>query len=99
MIRVVIFNLFLVSLPFVLYWGYISLVARKRAEKGNNWNEAPLALLLVAGVVLALSSLVYLALTNGFDPDSIYRPAEYKDGELIPARTIPPSPPVEAPDG
>lgn len=99
MIRILIWNLFLVSLPFVLYWGYISLVARNKATKGTNWNEAPLALLLIAGVVLALSSLVYLALTTGFDPDSVYRPAEYKDGELLPARTIPPSSPAGDPDG
>ncbi len=99
MIRILIWNLFLVSLPFLLYWGYISLVARNKAAKGSNWNEAPLALLLVAGVVLALSSLVYLALTTGFDPESAYHPAEYKDGELIPGRAIPPSPRTEDPDG
>ncbi len=99
MIRTLIWNIFLVASPFLLYWGYISFVAHKKEERGGKWNEAPLALLLITGVALALASLVYLALTSGDDPGSAYRPAQYEDGKLIPGSVIPPSNPEAEPDG
>jgi len=68
MIRGLIWNLILVALPFALYWTYVKLVNWWTAQGGNPWSEAPIALLFMTGIALALASLFYLGVTDGTPP-------------------------------
>ncbi len=82
--RTILWHLLLIVLPFALYWAYVSFVVRKKTESGGKWDEAPFTILLGAGLVLAIGSMVLLGLEDGQDPSSVYEPAQVEDGELKP---------------
>jgi len=72
--RTIVWNLILLALPFALYWSYARFVARKKAETGGTWNEAPVAVLFMTGVALVIASLFYLGLTDGSPPIGSWAP-------------------------
>ena len=84
--RQIIFHLLLVFVPFILYWSYVAFVLRKKEETGGTWDDAPIARLLGSGLVLAIVSLVFVALNQGEKAGSVYEPAKVEDGELKPGR-------------
>lgn len=90
MIRSVLWPLFLVALPFLLYWSYLTFAARMRAEHGGSWNEAPLIWLLGAGVALMLLGLFVFGDKQGSSPGSVYIPAHEENGVVIPGKILPP---------
>ena len=90
MIRSMFWPLFLVALPFLLYWGYLTFASRMRAEHGGSWNEAPLIRLLAAGVVLMLIGLFIFGDRQGSAPGSVYIPAHEENGKLVPGKLLPP---------
>lgn len=62
--RIFAFQLFLVALPFVLYRLYIYVVMRRKIESDDEYNEVPLSILFLAGLVLAGVSLIVIWATQ-----------------------------------
>lgn len=91
MIRSLLWPLFLVALPFLLYWGYLTFATHMRADHGGSWNEAPFIWLLGAGVALMLTGLFVFGEKGSSEPGSVYVPAHTEDGELIPGKMLPPA--------
>jgi hypothetical protein len=88
MIRTVVWQALLFLTPFILYWGYITFTARKLEESGGKWEEAPFAWLVGSGLTLTIVGFLSLAYFGGEEAGSIYRPAQFKDGVLIPGEII-----------
>ncbi len=84
MIRIVIENLLLLLLPTVLYIAYVYLTAGKKGTKQNLLDDAPLIWLFLAGVVLAVSVLLFFGTISGGKPGQAYRPPEFRDGTIVP---------------
>ncbi len=81
MIRIALWQAFFLVLPFLLYWGYAVLIAKKKAESGDTWNEAPVTWLLTCGIVLAIASFVYWGLTDVERSADVYWDAESTDDD------------------
>ncbi len=64
MIRIALWQALLLVLPFLVYWGYVVLIAKKKDDSGGTWNEAPVTWLLTTGILLAIASFVYWGLTD-----------------------------------
>ena len=69
MMRIALWQIFFIVLPFILYWGYVVLVAKKRSDSGGTWNDAPITWLLAAGILMAVASLFYWGLSRELDDD------------------------------
>ena len=87
MIRIVIENLILLLLPTLIYFGYVFISGGMRARSGKQiLNEAPLIWLLVSGVLLAGTVVAIFSTFSGGKPGEPYRPAELRDGKIVPGR-------------
>jgi hypothetical protein len=85
MLRVLLHYLLPLLLPFIVYFAYIGLT-RGRAP---GWlDRTPWVMLLVAGVVLLVASLVTWSLWSGSGTDEVYLPPRIEDGEIVPGRTL-----------
>ena len=82
MLRVVLFNIALFSLPFLLYAAYMMLA--KKVAAANVWQGAPIAWLAGAGVGLLLIATAFLISFSGGAPGSIYHPPRMEDGVIKP---------------
>lgn len=83
--RIFAFQLFLVALPFVLYRLYIYVVMRRKIESDDEYNEVPLSILFLAGLVLAGVSLIVIWATQETRMGD-YTPAKFEDGEITPPK-------------
>ena len=82
--RIILWNLFLLALPFLLYWGYLSLQAKKRADITGTLKDTPINLLFGIGLALAITSLVIFGLLSTKSVvNSTYQPTRVKDGNLV----------------
>ena len=88
MLRVIAFNIALFALPFVLYAAYVWI--RRRRLAGDVLDNAPLAYLAGAGLVLVIVSFVIVGEITGEDPEGDYTPAQLKDGKIVPGKIIKP---------
>ena len=84
MLRIVIINLFLFSLPFLLYFIWEKI--RKPQQK-----DTPFFWLLGCGGGLVFLGLIGLAQYDVGGPDGVYVPPRFVDGEIIPGHIDPPS--------
>ncbi len=84
MIRVVFEGMIFFMVPFVLFAGFI-LIRGGNPFDPATWPRPHLIALAVAGIALALLGVVLtgLELRGG---KGAYRPAEYRDGQLVPGR-------------
>ena len=82
MLRVVLFNIALFSLPFLLYAAYMMLA--KKVAAANVWQGAPIAWLAGAVVGLLLIATAFLISFSGGAPGSIYHPPRMEDGVIKP---------------
>lgn len=79
MIRITLWQAFFLALPFLLYWGYVVLVAKRKADSGGIWDEAPITWLLSAGILLMIASLAYWGLTDVQYSSDIGEAVQMKD--------------------
>jgi len=87
--RLIIWHLFLLVLPFLLYWSYAALLSRIRTSPSGAMREAPVNLLFGSGIGLAILSMVVIGLVgDGADPNSVYRPTRVEDGKLVPGDIV-----------
>jgi hypothetical protein len=84
MLRVVLLQVLLFSLPFIGF--AVWLAVNRRAQTAENWRSGPMPWLVIAGLALAIAGLVMLASEGGAPPGKVYKPAELRDGVLIPGR-------------
>ena len=83
MIRIILWNLFLFSMPFILAWLWSLWLERARpeVETQRRW-----ALCAVLGAILVLLSLFYIRLTSGGALESQYVPPQLENGRVVPGR-------------
>ncbi|MCA1299310.1 DUF6111 family protein [Stappia indica] len=82
MLRVILTQLLLFLLPFLGF--AIWLAINKKAQTSKNWREGPMVWLVIAGIGLVIAGLVGLATIEGLPEGQVYKPAELRDGVLIP---------------
>jgi uncharacterized protein DUF6111 len=82
MLRVALIDIFMFSLPFLVYGGYI--LATKGAAPADVWQGAPLLWLLAAGCGLLLITMATLIQFSGGKPGGIYHPSSYENGVIQP---------------
>ena len=83
--RIFAFQIFLVALPFVIYRLYVFTVMRRKVQSGDTYNEVPLSILFIAGLVLAGVSLIAVWATQDTQMGD-YTPAKFEDGEIVPPK-------------
>jgi len=90
MLRVVLIQLLLFATPFVVWGLYVLMVQRRSLATGGAFNDAPIARLVGAGVVMVAAGLVYLAVFGG-DPagEGTYVPPRFEDGRIVPGHIEP----------
>ncbi len=90
MIRRILFELFLLVLPFLVYGGWMGYLRRRDKEAGGTWNDAPVTWLLIAGLALMLGALFVTRFAGGDVRDGVYVPPRYENGKIVPAEIRPP---------
>lgn len=63
MARVLIISILLLAVPFIVYVGYIKITDSGRQ---NIWQDAPVVMLAVFGVVIAVAGLIGMMSLTGF---------------------------------
>lgn len=80
--------------PFVVYFGWAWIAAKRAAAAGKeapDWREGPWFWLAVVGIVLVIAGLIWTALVGGQAP-GVYHPPVYKDGKVVPGYVTPADP-------
>jgi hypothetical protein len=89
-VRLILLRLLLVILPVLLFiawrfWRHRRAVAQ--GLPGLDLREGPWVWLVSGGLVLAIASLAFAALTGGEPPGGDYVPPRYEDGKIMPSHT------------
>ena len=82
MLRIALIDIFLFSLPFLLYVTYM--VAVKGVAPENVWQGAPVFWLLAAGIGLLLVVMATLIQFSGGKPGGTYHPPSLQNGVIKP---------------
>lgn len=85
MLRIVLFYLLPFLLPFIGYFTYRFLVTRGQPLL----QQTPWFVLSILGMLLVIASLVWLALTGGWDEAGEYVPPHMEDGRIVPGTVRP----------
>ena len=88
MLRIVLFYILPFLLPFIGFFAYRFLVTRGQALL----DQTPWFVLTVAGLGLAIGTLLTVALTGGGEIDADYAPPRFEDGRVIPGEVVAPIP-------
>jgi hypothetical protein len=82
MLRIALIDIFLFSLPFLLYAAYM--LAVKGSAPADLWQGAPIFWLLASGVGLLLVAMAVLIQFSGGQPGGTYHPPSIEDGVIKP---------------
>jgi len=85
MIRIILINLFLLLLPFIIYFAYVYLVGGGRG-KNEPINFTPLVVLFGIGLVLMMGAIAYFIQFESGEPGQRYVPPRVENGVLKPGR-------------
>ncbi len=85
MIRIILINLFLLLLPFIIYFAYVFLVKGGRG-KNEPINFTPLIVLFGIGLILMMGAIAYFIQFEAGEPGQRYIPPRVEDGVLRPGR-------------
>lgn len=88
MARLFAFNVFFFLAPFIAYAAYL-LITKGSFRNITEWQLRTIAWLALGGAVLMVGSLVYFMQFNISEADSVYVPAQYEDGRIVPGRLVP----------
>jgi hypothetical protein len=86
MIRPIITEVALFLSPFAIYAAFLVLT-RTGVLQSSAWTMPRLAGLLIAALILVVSSFLLLAQFSGAPPGSSYVPAHIENGKLVPGTT------------
>lgn len=84
MLRVVLLNIALFSLPFTFYALYFYANERRQNVVTVTWSRMPFAILLQTGVGLIIIGMLITAYVGGEDAGGTYVPARMENGKLVP---------------
>lgn len=82
MLRIALIDIFMFSLPFLLYGAYM--IAAKGVAPENVWQGAPILWLIVAGCGLLLITMAAVIQFSGGKPGGTYHPPSFQDGVIKP---------------
>ncbi len=82
MLRIALIDIFLFSLPFLLYGAYM--VSVKGMAPASLWQGAPVLLAVAAGCGLLLVTMATLIQFSGGKPGGVYHPPSVQDGVIKP---------------
>lgn len=85
MFRVALIDIFMFSLPFLLYGGWVFM--SRRAETPHDqtvWRDAPLLILAGLGIVLVFATMAILVSFSGVGPGGVYVPPVFDKGVVRP---------------
>ena len=82
MFRIALIDIFLFSLPFLLYGAYM--LAVKRVAPEALWQNAPIFWLLTAAIGLLLVVMAMLIQFSGGKPGGVYHPPSLENGVIRP---------------
>jgi len=85
MARTALTQLLLFLAPFAVY-AIVLYATRRDAREKEHWPAKTLIVLAVAGSVLFVGGLLYLAHFGGAPTSGVYEPARIENGKLIPGR-------------
>jgi hypothetical protein len=85
MARTVLVEVLLFLAPFAIYAIVLS-TTRRDARDSAHWHARMLMSLAIAGLVLVIGGLIYVAHFGGAPPTGVYEPAHMEDGRLVPGR-------------
>jgi Family of unknown function (DUF6111) len=86
MIRPILTEIGLFLTPFAIYAAFL-VATRAGILQPAAWTMPRLAGLVIAALVLVVSSFLLLAQFSGAPPGSTYVPAHIEDGKLVPGTT------------
>lgn len=86
MIRTIVTELILLSIPFAVYAAYLW-GTRAGLLHPESWSLRRVALLSIAALVCAIAGFLLFADFEGAAPGSTYIPAHVEDGALVPGVT------------
>ncbi len=85
MARTILIQLFLLSLPFIIYGLCVKFGPRaEAASRGNIWGGAPWFWLFTSGLTLSIIGIVVAVTIDGAAPGAVYTPADLKGGTVMP---------------
>ena len=82
MLRIALIDIFMFSLPFLIYGAYM--IAAKGAAPADVWQGAPLLWLIAAGCGLLLITMATVIQFSGGKPGGTYHPPSFQDGVIKP---------------
>jgi hypothetical protein len=82
MLRIALIDIFLFSLPFLIYAAYM--VAMRGTAPADLWQGAPIFWLLAAGCGLLLVTMATLIQFSGGQPGGTYHPPSIENGVIKP---------------
>jgi hypothetical protein len=82
MFRIALIDIFMFSLPFLIYGAYMLLA--RGLEPADIWQTAPIFWLLATGCLLLLITMATLISFSGGKPGGIYHPPSFEDGVIKP---------------
>lgn len=88
MIRTVVYSAVLFLLPFVLYFLWLG-AERRKSEEEIAASRRHLFFVTLAGIALAAAGFIYFTEFGGADPDAVWVPPTYTDGQLVPGHFAP----------
>ena len=89
MLRIAAIHLAAFLAPFVLWVAYAYLVRGERTPAAIRAG-APLFWLVCTGLAATIALFIAIAALTGAEPSSVYRPAELRDGVVVPGEFAPP---------
>lgn len=87
MIRPVLTELLLFSIPFVLYAVFLW-ATRAGVMDPESWPLSRIITLAIISFVLVIGSFFYFASFKGAPPGSTYVPAHIEDGKFVPGQLV-----------
>jgi len=82
----IVFELFIFSIPFIVFGLYLLATTNAQQEGKRKW---PINILFLCGIGLATVAWFVLILLEPKERDICHEPARLENGELIPARDYP----------
>ena len=93
MIRALLLVLLPITLPLLLYIGYLKAAKRRAAagqtEEMDRIRQRNLFLVTVASVALAIAAFAYLRLSDDLPPGTRLQGPKLIDGQIVPSRPVP----------
>ena len=83
MARLLALNALFFLAPFAVYAGWLA-ITRGSARNQSDWTARVVLGLCLAGAILMGLGLILLTSFSGAPPETVYRPAVIRDGQIVP---------------